>query len=66
MMVDYGRLTPILTAGIKELIKEVNSLKTENAILKAKLEKLETLESRILALENKTTSSSGIEVIKED
>lgn len=54
MMVDYGRLTPILAAGIKELKEEVDTLKAENATLKAKLNKLEKLEARLTALENST------------
>ena len=58
MMVDYGRLTPLLTAGIKELKNEVDTLKDEvgtlkkeNADLKQKLNKLEQLEARLTAME---------------
>lgn len=51
MMVDYGRLTPILTVGIKELHKEVLKLKNENEFLLQKLNKLEQLEARLSALE---------------
>lgn len=54
MMVDYGRLTPILTAGIKELHKEVIKLKTENEILKNKLDRLAQLEARLSVLEKKS------------
>ena len=53
MMIDYGRLTPILTAGIKELHKKVTQLENENNALKKKLSKLERLEARLDALENK-------------
>lgn len=67
MMVDYGRLTPLLAAGIKELKEEVNTLKTENATLKAKLEKLESLESRLTALESKAIGTEENTVTsKED
>ena len=51
MMVDYGRLTPILTAGIKELHAKVEILETENQKLKQQLQKFEKLEARISALE---------------
>ncbi len=65
MMVDYSRLTPILTAGIKELNDKVKSLEDdnkslknkmktimqENKLLKQKLEKIKTLEKRIQELE---------------
>ena len=60
MMVDYSRLTPILTAGLKELDKklkkqqkEIESLIMENEVLKQKLLKLKSLEERIKKLENK-------------
>lgn len=59
MMVDYGRLTPILTAGLKELHNKVKILEVENTMLKVKLNKLESLEARLLALENKSNSSSS-------
>lgn len=53
-MVDYSRLTPLLTAGIKELKEEVNLLKSENEKLKAQLTKYEQLEARLSDLENNT------------
>jgi len=53
MMVDYSRLTPILTAGIKELSNEIDVLKKENAELKKKVSKIELLEARITNLEKK-------------
>lgn len=60
MMVDYSRLTPILTAGIKELNKkvlkqqkEIENLKTENKELKQQLKIIKSLEKRMLLLENK-------------
>ncbi len=60
MMVDYSRLTPILTAGIKELDKKVTSqqkdialLKEENKLLKQELLKLQELEKRLSSIENK-------------
>ena len=65
MMVDYGRLTPLLTAGIKELNdkvtsqeKDINILKEENLVLKQKLNKLELLEARLAAIETNTATFS--------
>ncbi|MFD2822252.1 tail fiber domain-containing protein [Lacinutrix iliipiscaria] len=64
MMVDYGRLTPLLTAGIKELNdkltsqeKNIKLLNEENKNLKAQLSKYESLEARLTALENKAETS---------
>lgn len=54
MMVDYSRLTPILTAGIKELNTKVEILEAENKSLKRQLSKLQQLEARIINLENTT------------
>ena len=67
MMVDYGRLTPILTAGVKELHDKVKVLELENANLKAKLDRLEAIEARLAALEGNTTSQQQNDVSsKED
>ena len=63
MMVDYSRLTPLLTAGIKELNDKVKFLEIENAALKQKLNKLEQLEARLSALE---TASSSSQIILTD
>jgi hypothetical protein len=52
MMVDYSRLTPLLTAGIKELNKKVEQLSNENKSLKAQLLQYKQLEKRIQALED--------------
>jgi len=56
MMVDYSRLTPILTAGIKELKTEVEILKKENQQLKNQLKNYEDLEARLSAIENNYTT----------
>lgn len=51
MMVDYGRLTPILTAAIQELNDKIEMLKAKNQKMEAKLKAFETLEDRLSALE---------------
>lgn len=53
MMVDYSRLTPLLTAGIKELKEEVDTLKQENQKLKQELANYKSLEQRLLVIEEK-------------
>ncbi len=65
MMVDYSRLTPILTAGIKELKeqneelkKELEKLKTDNEKLKKQLNRFVDLENRISNLENKINTAN--------
>ena len=57
---DYSATGVIAVKAVQELKKEVDSLKTENAILKEKLSKLEALEARILALENNNSSTITI------
>lgn len=52
MMVDYSRLTPLLTAGIKELNEKVEQLSDENKLLKEQLLQYKQLEKRIQALEH--------------
>jgi hypothetical protein len=53
MMVDYGRLTPILTAGVKELHERIKKLEKENEELKKTVASYENIEARLSALENK-------------
>jgi len=53
MMVDYSRITPLLTAGVKELNDKVKILSEENKKLKAQLSKYESLEKRLETLEQK-------------
>lgn len=60
MMVDYSRLTPLLTAGIKELKDEVDQLKAENDILKAQLLKYVSFEARLFALENNKSKTEKV------
>ncbi|MDC7996455.1 tail fiber domain-containing protein [Gilvibacter sediminis] len=57
MMVDYAKITPILTAGIKELNEKVQALEAENAQLKAQLNQYAALEARIAALEGSDNSN---------
>ncbi|MEQ9186791.1 MAG: hypothetical protein RLP15_03590, partial [Cryomorphaceae bacterium] len=38
MMVDYSKLTPILTKAIQEQQSQIETLKEENATLKAEME----------------------------
>jgi len=60
MMVDYGRLTPILTAGIQELNEKVKKLESENQQLKIMLSKYESLEARLNALEEKPNATIDV------
>lgn len=53
---NYSGFGVIAIKAVQELKEEVNTLKTENAVLKAKLNQLESLEARLNALENKTES----------
>ena len=75
MMVDYSRMTPLLTAGIQELENKVTrleddvyKLKAENTKLKEELKKYQALEARIAALEGAKNSedSSPIVASKEE
>ncbi|WP_374957297.1 tail fiber domain-containing protein [Gilvibacter sp.] len=67
MMVDYTRITPLLTAGIKELNDKVQTLEAENAQLKAQLAQYAALEARIAALEggDKNNKSEALAVSEE-
>ncbi len=58
MMVDYGRLTPILAAGIKELNNKVKKLEADNNNLKQLLAKYTSLEIRINNIENKLNTKN--------
>lgn len=49
---DYSGFGVITIKAIQELKQEVDALKKENAVLKAKLYKIELLEARLTALEN--------------
>ncbi len=60
MMVDYARITPLLTAGIKELHAKVNALEAENEALKAQLAAFRALEARISALEQSGDSPKNV------
>ncbi|WP_435578181.1 tail fiber domain-containing protein [Gilvibacter sp.] len=66
MMVDYGRITPLLTAGIQELEEKVTNLEenvaqlqAENDALKASLAQYQALEARIAALEGNTSDKNN-------
>ncbi|NQX77538.1 tail fiber domain-containing protein, partial [Gilvibacter sp.] len=67
MMVDYARITPLLTAGIKELHEKVKVLEAENAQLKAQLDQYAALEARIAALEggDKSKTSEALALSEE-
>jgi len=60
MMVDYSRLTPLLTAGIKELNEKVTRLEIENEQLKTLLSKFEKIEARLNLLEEKRLQSNDL------
>lgn len=57
--VNYDKVIPVTVKAIQELNKKIEALETENNILKEKLSKLETLEARILALENSNSSNTS-------
>ncbi|MDC7996456.1 tail fiber domain-containing protein [Gilvibacter sediminis] len=66
MMVDYGRITPLLTAGIQELEEKVINLEenvaqlqAENDALKASIAQYQALEARIAALEGNTLEKNN-------
>ncbi len=59
MMVDYSRLTPILTAGIKELKKEVKILKNKNLKQENEIKELK------LALSNYTQLKKRLQLIEK-
>jgi hypothetical protein len=42
LSVDYGRLTPVVVEALKEQQKQFESLRTENAELRARLERVES------------------------
>ncbi len=54
----YGDYDAVFVQAIKALNTKIETLETENKILKEKLSKLEVLEARILALENNNTINS--------
>lgn len=54
----YGDYDAVFVQAIKALNTKIETLETENKILKEKLSKLEALEARILALENNNTINS--------
>lgn len=49
LSVDYGRLTPVLVEAIKEQQSQVEALECENAKLKSRLERLETMMASLVA-----------------
>ena len=61
MMVDYSRLTPLLTAGIKELKEKVDHLTIENQKLKDQISKIETLETENAALKSALEKINALE-----
>lgn len=49
--VNYDKVIPVTVKAIQELNKKIETLETENTILKDKLSRLEALETRLLAVE---------------
>lgn len=41
--VDYSKVVPLLTAGIRELRDQNDALRTENTEMKARLDRIESL-----------------------
>lgn len=60
MMVDYSRLTPLLTAGIIELNEKVIKLEKENQQLKTLLSNYKKLEERLSLLEERPLQTNDI------
>lgn len=58
--VYYSDIIPVTVKAIQELNTKIETLKTENTILKEKLSRLEQLEARILALENNNSYSTSV------
>ena len=54
--IDYGHMTPVLAAAIKELITKVETLEQDNIALR---EKVETLEQENIALRARVTNLEG-------
>ncbi|APY08694.1 hypothetical protein BWZ20_10435 [Winogradskyella sp. J14-2] len=54
----YGDYDAVFVQAIKELNSKIETLEAENIILKQQLKKYESLEARILALENATETNS--------
>ena len=55
--INYDKVIPVTVKAIQELNKKIEILETENAKLKTKLNQLEALEARVLALENNNSSN---------
>ncbi len=55
--INYDKVIPVTVKAIQELNKKIETLETENAKLKTKLNQLEALEARVLALENNNSSN---------
>jgi hypothetical protein len=59
--VDYNKVIPVTVKAIQELNTKVETLEAENKTLKQQLSKLQQLEARLLALENKSNTANTSE-----
>jgi uncharacterized protein (UPF0335 family) len=57
--IDYGHMTPVLAAAIKELITKVETLEQENKTVRELITKVETLEQDNIALRARVTNLEG-------
>ena len=58
--VNYAEMTAVLVEAVKELSKQIEELKSENATLKAEASKVQTLEDRLSRIEALLTNPSTI------
>ncbi|WP_138432283.1 tail fiber domain-containing protein [Winogradskyella algicola] len=60
----YGDYDAVFVQAIKELNTKIETLEAENITLKQQLKKYESLEARILALENETAANLSVEKVQ--
>lgn len=58
-MVDYSKITPLLTKAIQDMQVEIDALKTENAVLKAEVSKVSQLSEELNVLKASIEKLAG-------